>query len=486
MIFRSIAIVLLCASLAHARLDTQRYGELREAERYQMDVAEAQLKQRKWDAALAEFEKFITLYQSSVGAPYAQYQIAYCQEQRDFINQAILEYKALIAYFPKSPEAPLSAVAIGRCLAKTGETEQAAQQYLAVVESYPKDPAAGDALWEASEIQLDHELYDKALAARQRLVTNYPESSRFGAAVNWLIDHHLFEANNLEAARTASNLTREPLQTERYLAGQLFSRGYHLSRRNDDDAVKWLDLAIEVYDGIASQFADDAEQVLYARGMIARCHQQAGRQSEATAAYEQLLEAYPEADKWRGTYASYLENLDQWNEARLQYLRYDDKDHGAYEVAASYHRQCEVPDAEAAYMRVVANDPQRTQVALYQIGRLHQDVSKDYEKAINAYRQSEYSAPAHLFRIAECFSAMGKHDMAVKTLQEIIGFFPDHAPDAMWRMGHCYENADDADSAIKTFKRLCDSHPDSRQSSWAHQRLETQYNIPYTGGGVKK
>ena len=58
-----------------------RWAKLREVERYQLQIAERYYKQQNWKAALAEYEKFVTLYERSEGAPYAQLKWGLCQVQ---------------------------------------------------------------------------------------------------------------------------------------------------------------------------------------------------------------------------------------------------------------------------------------------------------------------------------------------------------------------------------------------------------------------
>ena len=45
---------------------------MREVERYQIKIAEKHFLKGSFKIALAEYEKFLTLYEKSAGAPYAQ------------------------------------------------------------------------------------------------------------------------------------------------------------------------------------------------------------------------------------------------------------------------------------------------------------------------------------------------------------------------------------------------------------------------------
>lgn len=486
------ALVLAAAAgTAFARLDIERYRALREAERYQIDVADKLEQKRAWKDALAEYEKFINLYVDSAAAPYAQYMISLCDENLNQVNVAVKEYKAVLTYFPDSPEAPLAAFALGRCYGRSGEMEMAAQQYLQTATRYREHAIAGNALWEASGIYLNRDLYEKAVELRRTLVDAYPKSERFPDAVDWLVDHYLFRAGDVSAARAVNRLRRSPVEAECHMAQRCYDRAWRLYQREGkkEEGTKGFDQAVALMQGVVQQFPGDKPRVLEALGLIAQSYRYSDRPDAATTAFERLMKEFPDQDNWREHYARSLEERGQWPQARLEFTRFQDKARGAFQAAESWHRQRKVAEAEEAYLRVIQEYPAQAKISLYRIGDLHRHVSHDYEKAINAYRQSEYSPPQHLFRIGESFSAMKNYTMAIQTYQEIIGFFESSAPEALWRIGLCYEDRKepkDVENAIASFKRICDLYPGSGASSNAHQRLESKYKIPYTGGGIKK
>ena len=56
----------LCSQATAARLDEMsldRWKKLREVERYQLKIAEKYYGEKKWKVALAEYEKYLTLYE---------------------------------------------------------------------------------------------------------------------------------------------------------------------------------------------------------------------------------------------------------------------------------------------------------------------------------------------------------------------------------------------------------------------------------------
>ena len=60
-------------------MSLERWAKLRETERYQLNIAEKYYREQNWPVAAGEYEKFITLYETSEGAPYAQLKWSHCQ-----------------------------------------------------------------------------------------------------------------------------------------------------------------------------------------------------------------------------------------------------------------------------------------------------------------------------------------------------------------------------------------------------------------------
>ena len=80
--------------------------KLREVERYQLNIAQKYFAEKNWMVAMAEYEKYLTLYERSVVAPYVQIKWSMCQRNLRKQNTAIKEgFQSGIDYWPESPEA---------------------------------------------------------------------------------------------------------------------------------------------------------------------------------------------------------------------------------------------------------------------------------------------------------------------------------------------------------------------------------------------
>lgn len=104
-----------------------------------------------------------------------------------------------------------------------------------------------------------------------------------------------------------------------------------------------------------------------------------------------------------------------------------------------------------------------------------------HEEAIKAYRSANRQ-PDSTFEIAHCLVALKRHQEAVKILKEIENAVGGStAPRAAMRIAEIYRNAGDKGREVTTLRRVLSAYPKSRESSDAHNRLES-YGVALTGG----
>ena len=122
-------LTLFSAPARAARLDEMSldsWAKLREVERYQLQIAEKYYRQKNWKIAMAEYEKFLTLYEQSDGAAYSQLKWSLCLVHLRKINTAIKDgFQSVIDYWPDSPQAVSAAYYIGKSYKDMGEVEPA-------------------------------------------------------------------------------------------------------------------------------------------------------------------------------------------------------------------------------------------------------------------------------------------------------------------------------------------------------------------------
>ncbi len=111
-------------------MSLERWAKLREVERYQMKIAEKYYREKDYKVALAEYEKFLRLYERSEGAPHAQLKWSLCLVQRRQLNTAIKDgFQSVIDYWPESPDAVAAHYYIGKTYKDMGEIRAAKKAY---------------------------------------------------------------------------------------------------------------------------------------------------------------------------------------------------------------------------------------------------------------------------------------------------------------------------------------------------------------------
>ncbi len=96
---------------------------------------------------------------------------------------------------------------------------------------------------------------------------------------------------------------------------------------------------------------------------------------------------------------------------------------------------------------------------------------KEYAKAIPAYQACD-NPPANLWRIADCYAALGKSEQAIGQLREVENFFKQHAPEAALRVAGVYKRFNLRDQHIAALRAVLKKYPKSGQSNAAHLELE--------------
>src|SRR5262249_51915459 len=120
-------------------MSLDRWAKLREVERYQLNIAEKLYRESQWKPASDEYEKFLKLYERSIGAPYAQLKWSLCQIKLRNLNTAIKDgFQSVIDYYPDAPEALTSALLIGRTQKDMGDVKTAKKAYEKLLKAHPK------------------------------------------------------------------------------------------------------------------------------------------------------------------------------------------------------------------------------------------------------------------------------------------------------------------------------------------------------------
>ena len=135
------------------QIEVETFAELREVERFQLKAAEAFYTKGEVAAAGAEYEKFITLYERSPGAPYAQLMWSHCLVKQRKIYTAIREgFQSVIDYWPDSHEAALASYLMGKNYKDVGELKNSEKAYARTITDYENHYVSVLSKWDLSEI----------------------------------------------------------------------------------------------------------------------------------------------------------------------------------------------------------------------------------------------------------------------------------------------------------------------------------------------
>ena len=87
-------------------MSLERWAKMREVERHQMQIAEKYYREKSWKVAAAEYDKYLTLYETSDAASHALLKWSLCHVQLRKQNTSIDDgFRSVVDYWPDSEDA---------------------------------------------------------------------------------------------------------------------------------------------------------------------------------------------------------------------------------------------------------------------------------------------------------------------------------------------------------------------------------------------
>ena len=149
LLLKLVLIVTLVSQNVFAQLSTLQqidvgsFEKMKEVERYQIRIAEKHFLNGNYKVALSEYEKFLTLYEKSAGAPYAQLMWSHTMMNLKKPKTALRDgFQSVIDYWPDSNEATIAAYCMGDAYRKMGEVADAQKSFRFLIKEYPKHEIA--------------------------------------------------------------------------------------------------------------------------------------------------------------------------------------------------------------------------------------------------------------------------------------------------------------------------------------------------------
>ncbi len=529
-------VVLVTAFVGAARagrldeMAVDRWKKLREVEVYQLNIAEKYYKERNWKVAAAEYEKYLTLYERSEAASYAQLKWSICQSGLKNKHTAITDgFQSVVDYWPNSADAVSAAYYIGKTYEDIGEVAKAKKAYKKLLADYGKQDVAAYALDQLLKINAQENNADECVELEKKLTFDINRESdreirRICEGASRDLARHYFENAALNEGVKALETTYNQEQIVGTAVSQVTGvlRNLIADSKTKAKGEKLADFAlgyIKTKIPQAKTTPEEKQKVIEHWYYLADVNAAAGRDQDVIAVYEEMLKKFGSDDAILGRYAGWWKSIKQYDKARQTYGLYQDKIESQNQIARSYRDERKVELAVRTYQNLVAADqPENAPKWLEQMAAtydennqfpkaievyqqlLKQDAdntqkwlwnlaydyerSQQYKLAIGHYRQCT-NFPSNYQRMAGCHRALKEYGEAIVLYNQIVGGSESTAPWAALQIGYTLEQAGKKEQAIKQFQGVCQRYPKDGHASQAHAHLQNEYKITVTLGGAK-
>jgi len=501
------------------------WKKLREVERYQLQIAEKYWQQQDWKTSADEYNKFIELYESSNGAPYAQLRWALAQVKLRQQNTAIKEgFQTVIDYWPDSPQAIAAAFYIGRTQREIGRLKEAKASLSSVVSKYPQHVVAVQALNELISIATVEQDVSAKLGLWKRLTFEIPRTNQTNGiciqASQQLATHQFREGafdEGVRALATSYAPDQLPAQVTQFIRSPVND----LSSQSETKA-KGEKLATDAIGWLKQQMPEDLSsppaKALWRLCLlaIADLNVLARRDDQVPAAYDAVLKNQSPDDEALKLLAAWYKSKQKYDEARVVYRRFDGQAEGLNQVAYSYREQQNWPSAIEAYNQLIGHDFENASrwkaelastyrsaakwpeaIAVYEqlvqddsaqagrwrfeVGCTHRDAGQ-FNEAIGHFRQCE-NFPENYKQMAWCHRRLQQPKEAIALYNQVASE-QGSAPWALLQIAYTREEAGEKEPAIQAFQLVCKRFPKDGHASQAHSHLQQKYKISITLGGA--
>jgi tol-pal system protein YbgF len=425
-----------------------------------MDTAQVLFTQKKYDKAMGYFDEFVNRYPDDEMVPEALYQSGLCYYRLEYYKEAMARWNRLVKEHPQHALAPEALYQVGKTYFGLGNYDEAAAQLQLLIDkypqfkdakdariqiaqsyynqsrfdlaatklqeflnNYPKDPKSKDVLellqmahyrqgkqkgdlmaltekfpnskltadiyWQMGADAFNDKQYKQALQYFQKLVGEFPEAQQVGQAYYYMAES-FFNLQEYPAAVTAYKIyvLNFPKSPNRVQA--LFRLGVsHFQSQNYNEAVIAFNDALEAEPN--GGLARDAMV------NIPLCYKKMGQSAQALAAYERILQRYPDDT---GRDKIYLQ---------MGELSEDTKE---YENALKYYQK--IPDnAPEVFDSLVA------QGRVYRLLKLPNKELAAYEKLRSVGPANNDVRITGMVTLAELYQDMGKIDESISVYEDI-------------------------------------------------------------------
>ena len=458
----------------HEQLRFEVATKLRQTEKYQLIVAQRFFAKGDFKAAMAEFEKFLTLYERSQAAPYAQIMWSHCLIRQRKQNTAIRDgYQSVIDYWPESPEAALAAYLIGKTYKDIGEVKNSIKAFDKVREDYPDKHVSVLSLWEILDIAKVHKDEKLRIKVLKELTFDIKRTNandyHLTRASQELAGYYFYAGEGtkgLEALQEQGSASR--MRREGGVTGQAYGIGHravsHLHKNNKTvkAAEKLTDQLISFLIGKIPEDLEKGkakEQTKDLLSKVASLHAAVKRDKEVLDTYMRLGGLIGMTDEVLGKIASWHKTKKRRKEARQTYEKFSNKVNGLANIATMHAEDKDPDGAKNIYGQIIQLDKENEPKWASSSAKVYRECKKA-EQAVQIYDYVASIDPDNkgkwLTESASTWQEAGKHEQAIESWRGVITATGDAKH--YWAIGDCYSALKDIPKALQSY-RLSDNFP---------------------------
>jgi len=472
------------------QLPIETFKKLREVERHQIQTAEKIYLREDYAAAANEYEKFLTLYEASPAAPYAQLMWSHCLVRQRKANTAIRDgFQSVIDYWPDSNEAVLAAYLIGTTNLDMGYTAKSKKAFLGVIEDHSEHHVAFLSKTKLLELATIANDDDVRVTMLKELTFDTPRTDKTKvhcAEASKKLASHYFYDGNFDDGVKAFETTYKGYELVRHIWAHTRSPIHHLTAKAETEkkGEAVLEKAIQRIDEESPDDISEEGPRKRAKDYAfwkADLYGHARKGAERLKVYEQMVKSFGVDDNILGHIAEWYIGAKRDEEATKIFGKFKDQIEGQRRIVKLWRDRGKFKEAIEGYQGLIQIDPDRVGEYQWAVAECYWEIS-DYKKAIGVYRQCD-NYPEVYYRMAACHRKLKQYKEALVLYNQAKGHHG-HAPRATLDIGFTYEQAGEKEKAIKTFQTTCRSWPKSGQASRAHAHLQNKYKISVTLGGA--
>lgn len=464
------------------QIDLKAYEGMREVERYQMKVAEKHYTMGDFEVAQAEYEKFLTLYEKSPGAPYAQLMWSHSMMQLKKPQTALRDgFQSVIDYWPESHEATLAAYCMANAYKRMGKVKEATESFRLILDDYPQHPIATrarlDLLHYARLHENQKEIFRILREFAFELERTKDNEKACVEASRELASMH-FYAQDFEQGREALATTYQDEELDKQVRQMTVATIGHLWKSEDTQAD-----ARKLADNIIASLRQSPELTTSVLYRIAGLHTMVGRPDQVWRIYDEVDKAHGTDDALRSRRADWMLARGNRDEARVWYERFENVVEGKRKLVGMAMEEGNHALALEIYRELLTLDGERAKEYQWAIGGCYEKQG-EWKKAISTYRMID-EFPKNHFAMANCHRKIKEYAEAILLYQQ-TKVIDASAPRASLEIGFTYEESGDKERAIRTFQLTCKRYPKASEAARAHAHLQDRYKIHVTLGGAEE